>query len=271
MSRIRFGARHAFTANCSSSGLRSRSRASPSTWSNGCACRIKSGHICDAVRRGLGGKEYALPCSQYAKGASPYPRTGACARHYTTRRRNAHGIAEYELLYPWHPWAGCLVHIHEVVEKAGREVFRCSLSGRASGQWLEIPAWMFDRAARAAWRVGAAPYVDMAVLTALATLLQDVTSVSGAPSQLQDSSAALGSHDANRGDLHAAPAYRSSPSSQQCTSVRSVLRPSLRRGADAAMAGVARRDAPYADEAAGPPDLRSRRRRPRSGAGGDAS
>jgi hypothetical protein len=30
---------------------------------------------------------------------------------------------------------------------------------------------MFDRAARAAWRVGAAPYVDIAVLTALATLL----------------------------------------------------------------------------------------------------
>ncbi len=60
---------------------------------------------------------------------------------------------------------------------------------------------MFDRAARAAWRVGAAPYVDIAVLTALATLLQDVTSVSGAPSQLRDSSAALGSHDANRGDV----------------------------------------------------------------------
>jgi hypothetical protein len=54
---------------------------------------------------------------------------------------------------------------------------------------------MFDRAARAAWRVGAAPYVDIAVLTALATLLRDVTSVSGAPSQSQDSSAALGSHD----------------------------------------------------------------------------
>ena len=72
---------------------------------------------------------------------------------------------------------------------------------------------MFDRAARAAWRVGAAPYVDMAVLSALAALLQDVTSISGAPSQLRDSSAALGSHDANRGDVHAAPAYRSPPSS----------------------------------------------------------
>jgi NAD(P)-dependent dehydrogenase (short-subunit alcohol dehydrogenase family) len=71
-----------------------------------------------------------------------------------------------------------------VVEKAGREIFRCSLSGRATGRWLEIPAWMFDRAARAAWRVGAAPYVGIAVLTALATLLQDVTSVSGEVSGL---------------------------------------------------------------------------------------
>jgi hypothetical protein len=84
---------------------------------------------------------------------------------------------------------------------------------------------MFDRTASAAWGVGAAPYVYIAVLTALATPLQDVTSVSGAPSQLRDSSAALGSHDANRGDVHAAPAYPSPPSSQQCTSVRSVLRP----------------------------------------------
>src|SRR5271169_3315948 len=68
-------------------------------------------------------------------------------------------VGEPQLLYPWHPWAGCLVNVHEVVEKAGREIFRCSLSGRASGRWLEIPAWMFDRAARAAWRVGAAPYM----------------------------------------------------------------------------------------------------------------
>src|ERR1700692_4093306 len=120
----------------------------------------------------------------------------AFSRRCTTRRRSAHGIAEDELLYPWHPWAGCLVHIHEVVEKAGREVFRCSLSGRASGEWLEIPAWVFDRAERAAWRVGGAPYVDIAVLTALPRLLQDVASVTGAPSQLQESSAALGSHDA---------------------------------------------------------------------------
>src|SRR6202171_5652033 len=238
---------------------------------NLCLPQIKPEHIGDAVHPGSAGTECAPLPRRHVISVRPCSTISECACHCTTRRRNAHGIAEHELLYPWHPWAGCLVHIHEVVEKAGREVFRCSLSGRASGRWLEIPAWMFDRAARAAWRVGAAPYVDIAVLTALATLLQEVTSVSGAPSQLRDSSAALGSHDTNRGDVHAAPADRSSPSSQQCTSVRSVLRPALRRGADAAMAGVARRDAPYADEADGPPDLGSRRRRPRSGTGGDAS
>src|SRR5258707_9047870 len=149
----------------------------------------------------------------------------ACAPHCTTRRRNAHGIAEHELLYPWHPWAGCLVHIHEVVEKAGGEVFRCSLSGQASGRRLEIPAWMFDRAARAAWRVGAAPYVDIAVLTALASLLQDVTSVFGR--------------------IIAIAGFR-----------RSI---GLSRRESGRCPGVARRDAPYADEADGPPDLRPRR------------
>src|SRR5260370_4233021 len=241
------------------------------SWQWLCLSEIKSGYIGGAVGRELGGKECARSARRRARPAYPSPRIDAYGPGCTTRRRNAHGIAESELLYPWHPWAGCLVHIHEVVEKAGIEVFRCSLSGQASGRRLEIPAWMFDRAAGAAWRGGAAPYVDIAVLTALATLLQDVTSVSAAPSQLQDSSAALGSHDANRGDAHAAPAYRSSPSSQQCTPVRSVLRPALRRGAAAAMATVARRDAPYADEADGPPDLRPRRRRPRSGTGGDAS
>jgi hypothetical protein len=202
---------------------------------NGMLClpQIKPEHIGDAVHPGSDGTECVPLPRRHVKSARPCSTISECACHCTTRRRNAHGIAERELLYPWHPWAGCLVHVHEVVEKAGREIFRCSLSGRATGRWLEIPGWMFDRAAGAAWRVGAAPYVDIAVLTALATLLQDVTSVSGAPSQFRDSSAALGSHDANRGDVHAAPAYRSSPSSQQCTSVRSVRRPALRRGADA--------------------------------------
>lgn len=183
---------------------------------------------------------------------------------YTTRQLNTHGTETRELLYPWHPWAGCQVHIHEVVEKAGGEVFRCSCTASRSDRLLEVPSWMFERAASATWRIGAAPHVDGAAFAALAMLLQDATPVAGASPQLRDLSAELGSHDTNRRDVHAAPA--------QAMSVRSVLQTArCRDGADAAMAGVARRDAPGADKADGPPNPRSRRRHPRSRAEGDGS
>jgi hypothetical protein len=39
------------------------------------------------------------------------------------------------------------VAIHEAVDKSDGVVFRCTLSGSAADRWLEVPAWMFDRAA----------------------------------------------------------------------------------------------------------------------------
>ena len=99
--------------------------------------------------------------------------SSAVVLHCTTRRRNAHRTGvERELLYPWHPWAGRQVHIHEVIEKGDAAVFRCSLSGEASDRWLEVPAWMFDRALSASWRITAAPHVDLAVLGALASFFR---------------------------------------------------------------------------------------------------
>lgn len=60
------------------------------------------------------------------------------AQRYTTRQRNAHRTGvERELLYPWHPWTGRQVHIHEVIEKGDAAVFRCSVSGQASDRWLQ--------------------------------------------------------------------------------------------------------------------------------------
>src|SRR5712672_1519833 len=54
MSRTRFGERHASTANCSSSGLKSHSRASPSTWSNDGGHPARDGEpSCVATRRTL--------------------------------------------------------------------------------------------------------------------------------------------------------------------------------------------------------------------------
>src|SRR5260370_3540517 len=89
------------------------------SWQWLCLSEIKSGFIGGAARRELGGKECARSARRRARPAYPSPRIDAYGPRCTTRRRNAHGIAEYELLYPWHPWAGCLVHIHEVVEKPG--------------------------------------------------------------------------------------------------------------------------------------------------------
>src|SRR5215471_8181160 len=66
----------------------------------------------------------------------------------SSRRSNAHGTVnpeEREVLYPWHPWAKCLVRIHETIAKVDSIVLRCSRDG-ATERWLELPAWMFDRA-----------------------------------------------------------------------------------------------------------------------------
>jgi hypothetical protein len=51
-----------------------------------CLSEIKSGHIRDAIRRGLAGKEYAL-LSTVRDRAQPSPRPSACASHYSSERR----------------------------------------------------------------------------------------------------------------------------------------------------------------------------------------
>jgi hypothetical protein len=63
---------------------------------------------------------------------------------------------------------GC--QIHEAVEKVSGTVLRCSLGG-AGERWLELPAWMFDRAACMAMRVTADLVVEFAALAALQELL----------------------------------------------------------------------------------------------------
>jgi hypothetical protein len=86
----------------------------------------------------------------------------------TTRSGNAHKTdkaEEREVLYPWHPWVGCVVLVHEVIEKADGVVLRCSRDGEAAGRWLELPAWMFDRAACLPMQVARCPRVDFAALS----------------------------------------------------------------------------------------------------------
>lgn len=185
---------------------------------------------------------------------------GCCVagRCCTTRRRNAHGTDVRELLYPWHPWAGCHLHIHEAVERAGSDIFRCSKTGAMSDRWLEIPAWMFDRAVCALVRIGVAPQVDIGTLNALARLLRAAEPVSA----LSISRAASSPHDSHSGGLNAAQVHD--------VAARSVLQfARSREHAATTMANPARADTPDADVADRAPPARPRRRRSCRGAAGD--
>ena len=97
----------------------------------------------------------------------------AAAAHFTTRRSNAHrptNPEEREVLYAWHPWAGCLVRVHEAIEKVDGIVLRCSRDG-ATKRWLELPAWMFDRAVCLPMQITRDPWIEFAALSALRPLV----------------------------------------------------------------------------------------------------
>ena len=64
------------------------------------------------------------------------------------------------------------VAIHETVHRADDVVFRCTFSGSAADRWLEVPAWMFDRArCLDPPRLTASPFVSMDALSVLSDLL----------------------------------------------------------------------------------------------------
>src|SRR5918993_541900 len=106
--------------------------------------------------------------------AADSPEMSGAARCCTTRLRNAHRTEEREVLYPWHPWAGCHVHVHEIVQKGSGAVARCHRADDHSGRCLELSVWMFDRAACTTMRIAPAPQVDSTTILTLTALLVDV-------------------------------------------------------------------------------------------------
>jgi len=162
----------------------------------------------------------------------PGPEPGSRSRHAgepycTTRRGNAHNTdkaEEREVLYPWHPWVGCVVVVHEVIEKAGGVVLRCCRDGEATGRWLELPAWMFDRAACLAMQVARRPRADLAALSVLSALLAETVGCDGRASSSNTpvSGSAREPCDQNPGDAHATPLPPSCESSQANRSARPI-------------------------------------------------
>jgi hypothetical protein len=140
--------------------------------------------------------------------------SGAVASDCITKLENAHGTEFGKLLYPWHPWAGLRIGLHESISKPDGIVFRCRLHGRR----LEIPAWMFDRSACARVRVATDAHVDIGALVALTALLRSASSnapLSGAPEL---------SHDQNQGEVHATADKAASGATPRTTADRPVRR-----------------------------------------------
>jgi hypothetical protein len=118
------------------------------------------------------------------------------------RFENAHRTVRREVLYRHHPWFGRRVCIHGTVDKAGYVVFRCTLEGLQADRWLEVPAWMFDRAAYPdPGLLAAQPHVSIEALAALSALL-DLALKDQTPSAVLLCGASGASHHQNRGETH---------------------------------------------------------------------
>ena len=197
---------------------------------------------------------------------------GAC--DCTRRRDNAHKIDEREVLYPWHPWFGRVVHVRGVIEKRAGGILHCSMDGGASGRWLELPQWMFDRAACLSMCMEVSPRVDSAALTALKTCLVDASGAGlcGSPlSNASDSGAGKSSCNQNRRAAHATQAPPSTRPSSGRRAVRS-LRSAGREAPDpgTGVATAAGGDPRDSDQADGAPARRPRTRRSSAQLGGKA-
>ncbi len=108
-----------------------------------------------------------------------------------------------QVLYQLHPWFGHDVIIHAAIDKPDGAVFRCALEGSEVGRWLEIPAWMFDRATCAAdVQHSTDPFISLEVLGRLSALLSQALKSDTASSNARLRDAYGISHDRNRGDTH---------------------------------------------------------------------
>ena len=118
----------------------------------------------------------------------------------TTPHQKTHGTEagdEVEVVYPWHPWVGRTVCVHEGVERGAIASARCSLAGATPVRIRELPLWMLDAAGCRTMRVEAHPMATLWALAALHALL----SAERKRSDAEPEAAAISSPE-SRGDRH---------------------------------------------------------------------
>ncbi|CAN5355030.1 hypothetical protein BH10PLA2_BH10PLA2_35540 [soil metagenome] len=118
----------------------------------------------------------------------------------TTRFENTQKTVQREVVYAHHPWFAQDVWVDTVIEKADGVFFGGSLNGAEIDRFLEIPAWMFDRAYCAHGHVTKDPFVSLDALMALSSLLDLVLKTATPSSNAPPFGACRASRDQNRGE-----------------------------------------------------------------------
>ena len=80
---------------------------------------------------------------------------------------------EVAVAYAWHPWAGRLVRVHEVIERTTGTSARCGLVDAAVDRVQEIPVWMLDAAVCRSMRAATEPVAAVSALLTLRSLLSE--------------------------------------------------------------------------------------------------
>ena len=158
--------------------------------------------------------------------------------HCRTQHQNTHVTECREVFYPWHPWFGLSVHIHQKIERGRAANFRCSVDGVMRSQ--ELPVWMFDRVSCLLVRVELSPRVDRAALAGLWSLLKEAMDAasSAGSSRAAISGAGRDPRHQNRRTTDAKPVPPLQETAASSAAIRSVRGP----GSRAAMAAVAAGD-----------------------------
>src|ERR1700734_2654705 len=122
------------------------------------------------LRRAWLGHDVSFGVRWARDGPGPSGGVGDC----TTPHQKTHGTEagdEVEVVYPWHPWVGRTVCVHEVVERGAIASARCSLGGAGHVRLRQLPLWMLDAVGCRTMRVQAHPMATLCALAALHALL----------------------------------------------------------------------------------------------------
>jgi hypothetical protein len=101
-------------------------------------------------------------------------RWGSMKRRCRSRQLNTHKTESRDVCYPWHPWFGRTLAVHEVFVKYGQSICHCGLEVDRTRGIVEIPTWMCEPATCGRPRVMPTPTVSCDVLVELQALLRTV-------------------------------------------------------------------------------------------------